>query len=218
MPSLLAYFDVLNRARQRIASNAVVGWLDQEAEAVESARAALIDVSRWHRWAPPWFEAHGQHTYYPAGQLASAVALGYDLLHDQLTADERRVMRTALIERSILPTWREYVLDNRVMAHTSNWIAHTVGGALIAAAAIEGDTTPAEQAQIEAAVHGLLLKIESHMAASFLPDGSYGEGISYQEFDLETLGPMLHALERVFGIDYGSLPASSTRSRIRWRH
>jgi hypothetical protein len=202
LPSLPSYFDVLNRARQRIAGNAIVAYVTGDAEAGASARDGLADVSRWSRWAPPWFDAHGQHTYYPAGQLAAAVALGYDLLYDQLTAEQRQVIRTVLIERSILPTWREYVVDNRVMAHTSNWIAHTVGGALIAAAAIEGDTTPGEQAQIEPAVQGLLLKIESHMAASFLPDGSYGEGISYQEFDLETLGPMLHALERGFGIDY----------------
>jgi Heparinase II/III-like protein len=202
LPSLPGYFDVLNRARQRIADNAIVAYVTGDAEATASARDGLLDVSRWSRWAPPWFDAHGQHTYYPAGQLAAAVALGYDLLYDQLTAEQRQAIRKALIERSILPTWREYVLDNRVMAHTSNWIAHTVGGALIAAAAIEGDTTPGEQAQIEPTVQGLLLKIESHMAASFLPDGSYGEGISYQEFDLETLGPMLHALERVFGIDY----------------
>ena len=43
------------------------------------------------------------------------------------------------------------------------------------------------------------MKIEDHMAASFLADGSYGEGISYLEFDLETLGPLLWALERGFG-------------------
>jgi len=204
LPSLLGYFDAMNKGRQRIATNAIVAYVRDDAEAAGAAKAALLDVSRWERWAPPWFEAHGQQTYYPAGQLAAAAALAYDMLHDTLTVEERQLVRHALIERSILPTWREYVLDNRVMAHTSNWIAHTVGGALIAASAIEGDTTADEQARIEAAVNGLLLKIESHMAASFLPDGSYGEGTSYQEFDLETLGPMLHALQRVFGIDYWS--------------
>jgi Heparinase II/III-like protein len=40
------------------------------------------------------------------------------------------------------------------------------------------------------------------VAASYLPDGSYGEGISYQEFDLETTGLALVALDRVFGIDW----------------
>ena len=217
LPSLLGYFDVLNRARQRISSNAIVAFVNGDTEAATSARGALLDVARWSRWAPPWFEAHGQHTYYPAGQLASAVALGYDLLYDQLADEERRSLRKALIERSILPTWREYVLDNRVMAHTSNWIAHTVGGALIAAAAIEGDTTPDEQAQIEAAVQGLLLKMESHIAASFLPDGSYGEGISYQEFDLETLARCCMRSSACSASTTGRGAVCSSRSRTRSR-
>lgn len=202
LPSLLGYFDVLNRARSRITGNAAVGFLDDDRDARGAARTALLEVSRWPMWTPPWFEAHGQHTYYPAGQLASAVALAYDLLYHELSSDERRLVRRALLERSILPTWREYVLDNRVMADTSNWISHTVGGAIIAAAAIFGDGSADEEDALALPLNGLLMKIEDHMAASFLQDGSYGEGISYLEFDLETLGPMLRAVERVFGQSY----------------
>jgi hypothetical protein len=202
LPTLPGYFDVLNRARARITNNAAVGFLDNDRSARDAARTALLEVARWQTWVPPWFEAHGQHTYYPVGQLASAVALAYDVLYDDLTADERQLVRRALMQRAILPTWREYVLDNRVMANTSNWISHTVGGALIAASAIFGDGSPADDEALALPVNGLLMKIEDHMAAAFLADGSYGEGISYLEFDLETLGPSLLALERVFGQSY----------------
>jgi hypothetical protein len=202
LPSLPGYFDALNRARLRIASNALDGFVTGDSASRETARTALLQVAGWPAWAPPWFEAHGQHTYYPAGQLSSAVALAYDVLYPDLTDADRAIVRRALFERSILPAYREYVLDNRVTSHTSNWIAHAVGGALIAAAAIDGDGTPQQQAALETPLAGLLQKIESHMNAGFLPDGSYGEGISYQEFDLETLGPMIVALDRVFGIDY----------------
>lgn len=211
LPSLLAYFDVLNRARTRIAHNAFEAYITDNAEARAAAKSAMLDVANWKRWQPPWFNAHGQQTYYPAGLLAADVALGYDLLYDDLTETERAQIRKALIEKSIIPTFREYVGDNRVMANTSNWIAHTVGGALIAAASIADDTQltglPAEpdwgsNAKFEIFLHGLLLKLEDHMAASYLADGSYGEGISYHEFDMETLGPALNALSRVFGIDY----------------
>lgn len=202
LPTLLGYFDVLNRGRARISTNAFVGLLDDDAAARQAARTALLEVASWQTWVPPWFEAHGQHTYYPVGQLASAVAFAYDVLHDELSADERRRVRRALLERAILPTWREYVLDNRIMADTSNWISHTVGGSIIAAAAIFGDGTEEEDEALALPLNGLLMKIEDHMAASFLKDGSYGEGISYLEFDLETLGPMLYALERVFGQSY----------------
>ncbi len=203
LPSLLAYFDVLNRARSRIAHNAFEAYVTDSAEARSAAKSAMLDVANWNRWQPPWFNAHGQHTYYPAGLLAADVALGYDLLYHDLTETERAHIRRALIEKSIIPTYKEYVADNRVMANTSNWIAHTVGGALIAAASIAGDVQASESnGTFETYLHGLLLKLEDHMAASYLADGSYGEGISYHEFDMETLGPALNALRRVFGIDY----------------
>lgn len=202
LPSLSAYFDVVNRARTRIANNALVAWIEQDDEAFNAARQTMLEVAGWGRWEPPWFNAMGQHTYYPAGLLAAAVALGYDLLYDRLSEEERRRIRQALLERVILPTWREYVVDNRVMANTSNWISHTVGGAIFAAAAIAGDGSPNEAAALHLPLNGLLLKIEAHMAASFLADGSYGEGISYLEFDLDTLGPMLNAVERVLGHTY----------------
>jgi len=203
LPSLLAYFDVLNQGRLRIAYNALVAYLTNDAEARRAAKSALLDVAHWSRWEPPWFTAHGQHTYYPAGQLAADAAFGYDLLYDDLTEVERSLIRAALLRNSIIPSYKEYVLDNRVMANTSNWIAHTVGGALIAASAIAGDVTEQDaNGQFDTYVNGLLLKMESHLAASYLSDGSYGEGISYQEFDLETTLPALIALRRVFGIDY----------------
>ncbi|MGI8467349.1 MAG: heparinase II/III domain-containing protein [Pyrinomonadaceae bacterium] len=203
LPSLTGYFDALSQAYLRIEYNALAAYLTNDAQARESAKKALLDVSRWSRWEPPWFTAHGQHTYYPAGQLAAQVAFGYDLLYDDLTEAERVQVRRALIEKAIIPAYKEYVLDNRVMANTSNWIAHTVGGALIASAAIAGDVTGDEAGgKFDVYLNGLLLKFERHLAASYLADGSYGEGISYQEFDLETTAPALVALRRVFGIDY----------------
>jgi hypothetical protein len=203
LPSLLGYFDVLNRARSRIAYNAFDAYITGNPEARTAAKTALLDVSRWKHWEPPWFRAHGQHTYYPAGQLAADVALGYDLLYDDMSESERVLVRRALLEKSIIPTFKEYVLDNRVMTNTSNWIAHTVGGSLIAAASIANDLSESErEGQFEICVGGLMRKLEDHMAAGYLADGSYGEGISYHEFDAETLGPALIALQRAFGADY----------------
>ena len=203
LPSLLGYFDVLNRARSRIAHNAFEEYITGSTEARDAAKSAMLAAARWGRWEPPWFEAHGQHTYYPAGLLAADVALGYDLLYDDLSEEERALVRRALIEKCIVPTYREYVADNRLMANTSNWIAHTVGGALLAATAIAGEVTEDEAGgRFEVYLDGLLLKLEDHIAASYLSDGSYGEGISYHEFDAETLGPALVALRRNFGVDY----------------
>jgi len=203
LPTLPSYFEILGRARRRIASNALDAYVTGDPEARAAAKSALLEVARWERWAPPWFEAHGQHTYYPAGELAVDVAFGYDLLYDDLSESERTVVRRALLGQAIIPTYKEYVRDNRLMAGTSNWLAHTVGGALVAVAAVVGDDPVWEgNERLEVYLNGLLVKLEEHMAASYLPDGSYGEGNSYQQFGVETLALSLTALERVFGIDY----------------
>ncbi len=201
LPTLPGYFDIVNRAGPAIELNAQVAYLTGNAEARQLAISALMAVARWSSWAPPWFRAHGQQTYYPAGLLAVQVAFGYDLLYDRLTEQQRKMVRTSLPEYAIARPYREYVEDNRIPANTSNWIGHTVGGALVAAAAIWADA-PAPPLALY--TNGLLRKFEDHLAASYLADGSYGEGISYQEFDLQTTAMAMNAVERVFGIDYWS--------------
>jgi len=198
LPTLPGYFDIITKAGAAIEFNALDAYLTGDPVSLTAAKSALLAVARWNAWAPPWFHAHGQHTYYPAGQLAGQVAFAYDLLYDQLTPDERRLVRDSLREYAIARASREYAQDNRILANTSNWLAHTVGGALIAAAAIWGDTS---DPQLAPQANGLLRKFEDHLAASYLADGSYGEGISYQEFDLETTCLALAAIERVFGVN-----------------
>jgi hypothetical protein len=199
LPTLPGYFDLITKAGQRIQYNALVASITGDAEARDVAKRALLDILPWKSWAPPWFPAHGQPTYYPAGQFTAQIAFAYDTLYNQLSPNERQLVRKALVEKGILPAYREYVVDDRVIANTSNWIEHSVAGALIAAAAIKGDGPDPD---LDLYINGLLDKLEKHLAASYLPDGSYGEGISYQEFDMETLGPALIALKRVFGLDY----------------
>ena len=201
LPTLPGYFDIVNRAGPAIELNALEAYLTGNAEARQAAISALMAVAKWNTWAPPWFRTHGQQTYYPAGLLAVQAALGYDLLYDSLTGQQRAMVRASLAEYAIARPYREYVEDNRIPANTSNWIGHTVGGALVAAAAIWGDE-PAPALALETS--GLLRKFEDHLAAGYLADGSYGEGISYQEFDLQTTAPAMNAVERVFGIDYWS--------------
>ncbi|HEY1342885.1 MAG TPA: heparinase II/III family protein [Bryobacteraceae bacterium] len=201
LPTLPGYFSIVTKAGQSVQYNALHSWIAGDAESRAAAKSALLAVARWSAWAPPWFAAHDQHTYYPAGQLAGQAALAYDLLYADLSPAEREIVRRGIFEHGIQPPYEEYVADNRILANTSNWIGHTVGGGLLAAAAISGDGAPPN---LDLYVNGLLAKLEDHLAASYLSDGSYGEGISYQEFDMETDALVLPALERVFGIDYWS--------------
>ncbi|HLJ14050.1 MAG TPA: heparinase II/III family protein [Bryobacteraceae bacterium] len=199
LPTLTGYFDVLNRASNRILFNSLEAYVSGSEEARRAAKSALLAVAGWDTWVPPWFAAHGQYTYYPAGELTGDVAFGYDTLYDTLSNSERELVRHALIEHGIKPAYKEYVLDNRAMADTSNWIGHVVGGGVLASLAVMGAE---DDPELNTYLGGLLIKLENHLAASYLSDGSYGEGISYQEFDLKSTTLALSALARVDGIDY----------------
>ncbi len=106
LPTLPGYFDLITKAGQRIQYNALVASITGDAEAGETAKRALLDVMKWKAWAPPWFPAHGQPTYYPAGQFTAQIAFAYDALYNQLSPDERQLVRNALIEKGILPAYR----------------------------------------------------------------------------------------------------------------
>jgi hypothetical protein len=199
LPSLAAYFGVLYPAAERMRLNALQAYVTGDPEAHSAAKTALLEVAGWRRWAPPWFEAHGQHTYYPVGELTTDVAFAYDLLYEDLSSSERASVRNALIERGIKDAYLEYVQDDRVLAGTSNWIGHSIGGALVAAMAVVEDQ---DDPVLNGYIGGALLKLEDHLAASYLPDGSYGESVRYEEFDLKTTTLALESLSRVWGIDY----------------
>ncbi len=199
LPSLMAYFDVVSPASDLLRLTSLQAYVTGDSQAHAIAKRTLLAVARWSRWAPPWFEAHGLHSYYPEGELSMDFALAYDLLYPDLSESERVLARRALIEKGIRDPYREYVVDDRLIAGTSNWLGHSVGGALVAAMAVmDGPDDP----ELNRYLGGLLLKFEEHLAASYLSDGSYGESTGYEQFDLKSTTQALEALARAWGIDY----------------
>lgn len=190
------YSQALRQMAALVQTNAFVYWLTGDAEAKEAARQALLEASRWETWTFPWFTLHGRYTYYPAGIFTAALALGYDLLYPVLSPDERELVRHAILDKGALPAFREYYLNNQIPFHTSNWISHTVGGPLIGLLAVA--ETPDEA---EPYFSGLLRELRDHWEATYLADGSYGESIDYQRFDLESSSPFLASLKNVLHVE-----------------
>ncbi len=199
LPGLLTYFSLLDRTGDLVLTNALVHAVEGNPEAREAARKALLAAAAWPTWTPPWFPARGMHTYYETGLFTRALALGYDLLAPELNESERRAVRRALRDLAILPTFREHFLDARMPFPTSNWIGNSLAGALVALAVIDGEEPDPELAS---ALSGLVARLRAHVDETILPDGSSGEPLGYQNFDLEGAGWAMAALERVYGIDF----------------
>lgn len=197
LPTYTGYVTAIGTPARYIRDNAVVYALSADSEAGEAARQALLQLTTWPTFMHRHLLDQGQFSYWPVGLTMIDLAVGYDLVHDRFTADERRRVAAMLVDQGVVPVGREYVRDNRVSSNTSNWISHVTGGGILSALAVLDDVADAE---LEPHLTGMMLKLGAFVEATFDPDGSYGEGYSYANFTMQTLGEIMPALDRTFGV------------------
>lgn len=191
--------------------NALAGVINNEAwhfiltgnkEAAGRAKAALLKLCSLPSWNHPWMEANGNHTYYPGAPAAIAAGIGYDLLYQVLSEEERTLVRRGIMENSVKPFYRDMVELNRMPTSNSNHIGVILSGVGIAAIAIAGDD-PALPG-LEPYFSGILAKTRQFIDRTMLPEGSYNEPYTYQEMGYRELVEVLYSLEKNYGIDYTS--------------
>jgi hypothetical protein len=205
LPGLPSYFALLQPPSESAVLEALQYRHTGDIQSLENARKILLSMAVWPTWVHPWFPAHGYRTYYPVGIAAAHVALATDLIRSKLSAHELETIERGLLEKSIIPAFEEYVQNDRIIFHTSNWIGHAVGGALLAA--LEGSSP-----DLAGYALGLYTKQREHMDAVYTSDGSYGEGTSYMKFDMQTTSLAVAASKRKLG---QNLDAPLVRS---WKH
>jgi hypothetical protein len=155
----------------------------------------LREVASWQQWIHPWFPAHGYHSYYPLGIMTKNIVMAEQFLGNALPADLKRTLDAALLQQSIMPIYEEYLVEDRLQFDVSNWIGHTVGGALLAA--LQSDNP-----DIAGYALALYAKERRHIESAYTADGSYGEGISYHRFDFETTALVAAAAKEQLGVSF----------------
>ncbi|MGH7744568.1 MAG: heparinase II/III domain-containing protein, partial [Candidatus Dormibacteria bacterium] len=183
-PDLPEYFNVMESYSQVIALSALEYSLSGSPEALDAARHALLTVSAWSTWTPPWFAAHGLHTYYEVGVFTQRVAFGYDMIADHMTSTERAQVADAFWRNSVNPTLEEYFFLDRMPIAASNHMANSVGGAIAACVALYGDV-PDWESRFGPALAELITAHERLMNGLFPGDGSEAEPAGYEDFAME---------------------------------
>lgn len=201
LPGLPSYFNILLQSSELAMLDAMAFRATGDPAARDEADTLLRAIARWPQWVHPWFPAHGYHSYYPVGIMTKYVVMAEQFLGSSLAPDARLQLDRALMTLSVKPIYEEYVHEDRLQFNTSNWIGNTVGGALLAA--LQSDDPDAPGYAL-----GLYIKERDHVAAAYTPDGSYGEGVTYQRFDLEMTTLVAEAAKRHLGtsIDRDLLP------------
>ncbi|MCE5249888.1 hypothetical protein LLG96_06670, partial [bacterium] len=92
LPVFGDYGREIREPQDYIRENALVYALSGDAGAGDAARGALLKMAEWPSYVPPHILNQGKHSYYITGIMLTDLALGYDLLYDRLTPEERKTV------------------------------------------------------------------------------------------------------------------------------
>ena len=186
--------------REAVTSGAFLFAFTGDREAGLKAKEAMLRFAKFTQWQHPWFLARNMYTYYPVGLWTYAMGIGYDLCYPLFTPEERNMVRKAVMDKAIIPHYRDWVELDRKPSNITNHIGMNSTGMLIAALAFLGEDP--ENPDMEPYLSGILAKYKAHIDAAYRPDGSYAEPESYAGTDTQDLTICLDALERNLGIDW----------------
>ena len=146
---------------------------------------------------PSWNPDH----YLDLAEMAHGMAIAYDWLFDQWTADQRRAMEEAIYKHSIQPTLGVFRDKERVgWWHTNrfNWNFVCNGGNLAAALAV-AETYPDEAREL---LGHTFASVQIPMQ-SYEPDGAWAEGPMYWGYATMYAVLYVAVLESALGDTFG---------------
>jgi len=178
----------------------------------EYAKDVLLKLANFKDWTHPWQTKRGRFSEHRTGSWSHRIALAYDLTYDLMNEDERRLIRFAILDRTVMGAHITYIVNNNVTSNTSNWIAHIAGGSLMLQAAMFGDGPDVEY--LEPFFTGAAFKLYDMLSRTVDPDGAWGEGLGYNNYTFMTVSQSLPALMNVFNIDFSKPLNGSYREYI----
>jgi hypothetical protein len=182
-------------ALERISTLAGVYVIGGDQRFLDRAKRELLHLAGFDGWNPQRF--------LDVAEMTTALAIGYDWLHADLTAAERRLVSDAIIDHGLQsgiksfesrspPFWTKGV--------QSNWVQVCNAGLTIGALAVAD-----EQPEIAARVMRYSRRAFKPAMEAYAPDGGFPEGPTYWRYATRYTAYHLGALETALGTDDGLL-------------
>lgn len=181
------------RAVDRICTLAMAYRLTGKSAYLRAAADNLRTVAGFPSWNPRHF--------LDVGEMALAVAVGYDWLHAELDGDLRRQLEKAIAANAFLPAKKNFGGGENWLWWVNadnNWPQVCHGGLIAAAIAFADAAKPDSVFLIRRAVENLPASMRV-----YAPNGGYPEGPAYWCYGTSFTVLALAALEKAFGDDFG---------------
>ncbi|UUE36715.1 DUF4962 domain-containing protein [Pectobacterium aroidearum] len=205
-PSLL---DTSRKAIKIILDNAFSWKITGDARFAKKAKETVLAVSDFPDW-------NAQSRFLDAGEMMFAVAIGYDWLYDQLSAEEEKQIREALLEKGINWGLKAYA-DKDPTAPSlgfpwwaTNWNEVCNGGVLAAVLATAEHYPERTLTLLNNIIPSLKMGLDAYK-----PDGASAEGPIYWSYGITYRIIAQEMLRSAFGQDYG-LSSDTVLEKTPW--
>lgn len=145
---------------------------------------------------PDWHPDH----FLDTAEMTHAAAIGYDWCYDRLTADQRKTVRQAIIDKGLRPAVDAYRGGKYAWwtRCNHNWNQVCNGGSIIGALAIADEDPQLAAFILDSALKSLPLAMNEYG-----PDGGWAEGPGYWSYATRYTAYLLAAMDTALGSDHG---------------
>lgn len=184
-------------ALERVYTLAVLYRLDNDKRFAERARLELLAIAEFKDWNPAYF--------LDTAEMTHAAGIGYDWLYDYLSQEERAVLRRAIVEKGLKPSFIDKPAEggrayNWWLSATHHWNQVCNGGLTVGALALAD-----EEPELAARVVSRALESIKLAMGSYAPDGGWAEGPSYWHYATSYNVSFLAALDTALGPNFAPL-------------
>ena len=175
-----------------------------EEKYLQRAEKEMISVSRFTDWNPSHF--------LDVAEMTLGVSIGYDWLYKELPEDSKKIIRAAIRDKGLRPSFDESY--NWFLKTENNWNQVCNAGMTFGALATYEEDKEWNKNIILRALRSLPIAMKEYE-----PDGAYPEGYSYWEYGTTNNVLMLDALNKVLGEDItGSLGRNFVQTAGFYQH
>jgi hypothetical protein len=172
---------------RRITTLGIVYRLTSEERYAMRAIQEMETVAAFSDWNPSHF--------LDVAEMTTALAIGYDWLHEVLTTKQEELIRKAILEKGINPSFNS---PHWWIRGNNNWNQVCHGGMVFGVLALLEHEPDLATKTILRAMEGL-----PNAMKEYEPDGIYPEGPSYWQYGTSFNVLLIAALESALGTDFG---------------
>ena len=151
------------------------------------AEKELLAISAFSDWNPSHF--------LDVAEMTMAAGIGYDWLFKDLSAESRNIIKTAIVDKGLKPSFQSSY--NSWLKNSNNWNQVCNAGMTFGALAVYDDEKDLATRVIERAVSSIKLPENDYN-----PDGAYPEGYGYWGYGTSFNVMFLSAMKKAFGSTY----------------